>query len=67
MFRIRKVKEGWISEVRVFKYSFLGLHFWRVWRPFVKVGGLNSAWVAATETWAMDHLKLEVEREHVLR
>jgi hypothetical protein len=35
MFRISKIDRGWIVEELVFKYKFLGIHFWQVWRPLL--------------------------------
>lgn len=55
-FRITKIDKGWIVEHLVFKYSFLGLHFWKVWRPYVKTSGMDYCWHHKTKQFAEDNL-----------
>lgn len=66
MYRILKKPRGWIIEHQVFKYSFFGLHFWKVWRPFVKSSGLDCAWHSKTKEWAIEHLLLEIKQDHLI-
>jgi hypothetical protein len=63
MFRIVKLDKGWIVEKQVFKYCFLGLHFYKVWRPFVKSTGLDSAWYHQNQDYALMNLQDEIKKQ----
>ncbi|WP_299129363.1 hypothetical protein [uncultured Winogradskyella sp.] len=63
MFRIVKKPRGWIVERQVFKYNFLGLHFWKVWRPFVKTSGMDCAWHHADQDYALMNLYHEINKQ----
>jgi hypothetical protein len=63
MFRITKVDIGWIVEKLDFKYQFLGLHFYQVWRPYVKTLGLNIEWGHLTKEYAIMNLLDQVKKD----
>lgn len=44
MYRIKETEKGWTVERREFKYNVLGLHFCKVWRPYVKSAGQETTW-----------------------
>ena len=62
-YRISKVDKGWIVEHLTFKYNFLGIHFCKVWRPFVTAAGLNSFWYHSTKEFAEMNLIKEVKSQ----
>jgi hypothetical protein len=63
MYRISKVDIGWIVERIEFKYNFFGLHFWKVWRPYVKVSGMNDCFGHSEKKYAIMNLIEEVKKE----
>lgn len=63
MYRISKVDKGWIVERLEFKYSFLGLHFYKVWRPYVKVSGIDEFWYHSEKKYALMNLLNEIQKE----
>ena len=62
-YRISKVDKGWIVEKLVFKYNFLGLHFWMVWRPYVKTSGMDCFWHHETKDFAIMNLIDQVKHD----
>ena len=63
MYRITKVDIGWIVERLEFKYKFLGLHFCKVWMPYVKTSGMDECWGHSEKKYAIMNLKNEIEKD----
>ena len=63
MYRITKVYKGWIVERLEFKYNFFGLHFFKVWKPYVKTFGIDDFWYHSTKEYAIMGLKDQVEND----
>ena len=66
MFRVSQTELGWIVEKQAFKYCFLGLHFWKVWRPFVKTSGMDSCWYHSDKKYALMNLHSEIKDNQVI-
>lgn len=63
MYKVSKTDKGWIVEKLTFKYNFLGIHFWEVWRPYVKTSGIDEVWYHATKDFAIMNLISEVKND----
>ena len=53
-FRIKETEQGWIVEVLTYKWTLFGLK--KVWKPFIKTSGLNSAWHHSQYKFALMNL-----------
>ena len=62
-YRISKVDIGWIVEKLEFKYNFLGFHFCKVYRPYVKTFGLNECWGHKTKDHAIMNLIEQIKKD----
>ena len=62
-YRIISTDKGWVVEHLTFKYSFLGLHFCRVWRPYVKVTGLDQEWAHQKKKYAIMNFIHEIRKD----
>ena len=65
MYRMCKVDKGWITEKLVFKYNFLGLHFYKVWRPFVTYYGGDDFWYSPTKELAFMSFQDKIKNEEL--
>lgn len=58
MFRIVKNKRGYIVEVQVSKWTLFGLK--KVWQPYVKTSGMDTAWHHSSYELAVMNFKNQV-------
>jgi len=63
MYRVCKVDKGWIVERLEFRYKILGLHFWQVWRPYIKARGSDDYCYHKTKEAAISSLLEQVKKE----
>jgi len=63
MYRIKELYNGWIVEKLEFKYRLFGLHFYKVWRPYVKVSGMDKSWVHRAKINAINNLLTQVRQD----
>ena len=63
IYRIKELYNGWIVERLEFKYRLFGLHFYRVWRPYVKVRGMDESWNHSIKAYAVKNLLIRVRED----
>lgn len=63
MIILNRQKQGVIVEKLEFKYNFLGLHFCKVWKPYITSAGLDCCWHHSSKYWAICNLVRKVQEE----
>lgn len=61
MFRIKETPKGWIVEVQVNKWTLFGNK--KVWKPFVKTSGMDSAWHHSKMNFAFMNFEEEIKKQ----